>query len=146
MALLLFFVLCSLFLVCIRTIVEAESVQPEQPSTPPLQPAESRVGAGLAASDAAALAGAGRADSARAAAGLPPDMLPLPRQRARRRRAQPQLRAHLCVYQRLRRAAAQYPGRRVHSRCRRHIGRDAAPPCRERAWHLARGLLLAAPR
>ena len=72
------------------------------------------------------------------APGLRPDLLPLPRQRARRRRAQPALRQHLRLHQRLRRAAARHA-------CRRRPTPSAAP-AESRAGHLPRDLLLAAPR
>ena len=124
----------------LQKIVKVDSyVQPEQSPAPPLQPAQPRVGAGFAASHAAALARPGRADRARAAAGLRPDMLPVPRQPARRRRAQPGLRWHVCVHQRLCIAAARHAGRHIRAR-------QGADTRRERARHRPGGLLLAAPR
>ncbi len=111
---------------------------PEDPA-PPLQPPARRVGSLLPPPAAAAVAGAGRGRArARRAPRLRSLLLPLPRQRSRERRAQPGLRGHLRVRQRLRGPPAGEP---------RGAG-ERRRPARGRAGHrpLPRALLLAPPR
>ncbi len=68
---------------------------------PPPQCADARMGAGVAAPHAAALAGADRAGGAARRASLRSRLLSVPRQSARARRRQPRLPAHLRLRQRL---------------------------------------------
>src|SRR5262249_27650198 len=70
-------------------------------SASPLQPADRRVGRRVAAAESPAVARAGRAGRPGQPPRLRPDVLPLPGERARRRRPQPGLHRHLRLSERL---------------------------------------------